>query len=55
MCIVVHQLEHKLDNGNSNKKEYIYICKSNLFLVFLASSGRAKGSTISGHVLETDG
>lgn len=49
--VIVCQLEQRLTNGNTIKK----ICKVNLFVVFLASSGRAKGSAVFGHVLETDG
>lgn len=49
--IIVCQLEQGLTNVNSTKEILIL----NLFVVFLASSGRAKGSTVSGHVLETDG
>lgn len=49
--IIGCQLEQGLINGHHTKNTG----KSNLFVVFLASSGRAKGSAVSGHVLETDG
>lgn len=49
--IIGCQLEQGLIIGNNSKN----IGKFNLFVVFLASSGRAKGSAVSGHVLETDG